>query len=414
MPELIRTLGELANLFDTIVNQKLEEDIHYSFTADTLDVGLRWLANKQATYSGEAYFDQLERNAVYLRESASIFNGATAIYLYEGTPILQTEEEITSFVFSQRQFAQEVAQMQLKFLRSGCNGCEIHSWHGKWAGFKEMRGQPNRSAYLEELEFACIYFQSMFIASQYFLRVFLQNHSLASSCQLLNPKDLGPTTEQRVEIWTNFWTELMIFPKVNWDKNNVPSFAPLEVPSKRPAWREIWGDRFGTITAGGGHQVLERVQQLKMQGDLAGAAALLETHLASHEKDNARTDEFAALTKALGHLYYIQHDLKHAKYYYGRAAELYVELGNERYAGLCVMHLGTCTDSFARSKYFSQQIQSLQVGERFTLPPEVMEQAAQEGVTLFNERDADSNKVQAGPTNHATQKQKKSWWRFGT
>jgi hypothetical protein len=413
MPELVSTLDELSLLFDTIANQAFEENSQDSLGSGVLNKALNWLAKKQATYTGDAYFEQLEKNAVYFRESALVCNGATATYLHDGTPILQTEEQVTSFVLSQREFGRAVTLLQLQFLRSGCDGCEIHSWHGKWANFKQLRSQPNRSAYLEELEFASIYFHSMFTASQYFLTIFLQNHNLARICQLLNPKDVGPTTEQRVELWTSFWIGLTIFPKVTWDKNNVPSFAPLEVPSKRRAWREIWGEEYERITGGGDHQVLERVQKLKLQGDIPGAAAMLESYLSTHAKDTTHSNELAGLTKTLAHLYYIQHDLKHAKNYYSRAVESYVELGNERYAGLCMMHLGTCADSFARSKYYAQQVQSLQVGERFTLPPEVMEQAAQEGVKLFNERDADSNNAQGSPTDQANREQKKSWWRFG-
>ena len=58
----------------------------------------------------------------------------------------------------------------------------------------------NGELYAEELEFACIYHQSMFIASQFFLTTVLQSHDLAGIYKPFNPKDVITITEQRVAL----------------------------------------------------------------------------------------------------------------------------------------------------------------------------------------------------------------------
>ena len=136
-----------GNPCDTIANQTDEAYGHDAFVSNMLDTALNWLAKKRTTHSGDAYLDQLEKNAIYLRESASACNLATAMYLYGGQPILQTDEQVMSFVSAQREVGQEMARLQLKFLRSGCGGCEIHARHEMWANYRQMRNQPNRDLY---------------------------------------------------------------------------------------------------------------------------------------------------------------------------------------------------------------------------------------------------------------------------
>ena len=204
----------------------------------------------------------------------------------------------------------------------------------------------------------------------------------------------------------------MKFPKIEFDKNNNPVVTPVEPPSSKPTWREIWGDRFDRIVRSGNHEILERIQQLKRQGDISQAITLLEEYLAFRKKDNARPEGLAPLFKSLAHLCYIKNDLARAKNYYIQAAELFLSSNNEKDATLCIAHLGTCSEAFARSDFFAQHTQSLREGNELALPRDVLERVAQNGVTLFNSRNAHSENIQERTDDQASHKEKKSWWQF--
>ncbi len=172
------TLDQFHGFLETLRLEMERIQGYDELTALTRDAALGWLVEKQNNFTEEAYVDQIEKNAVYFYELASICNLGSSRFLYLGQPILSAEE-IGPFVSLQRGIALQTSDQQVRFIRYGCSGCDMHDEHGLWADYQRMRNLGDRSVYIEELEFACIRNHVSFMASEYFLSTLLLNHKWA-------------------------------------------------------------------------------------------------------------------------------------------------------------------------------------------------------------------------------------------
>jgi hypothetical protein len=120
------TTGQLRLVFDTVVNQLLEQE--NNFIENQVE---SWLLSKRQNYSGNNYIDQIERNAVYLTERSAFHRHQIATYLHEGKPTLQNEEDIAKFVEESGILeSQEVSPKIVAFLRGHAvdYGVSLSGW----------------------------------------------------------------------------------------------------------------------------------------------------------------------------------------------------------------------------------------------------------------------------------------------
>jgi hypothetical protein len=232
----------IAQVYDLIDAQatNIEEAGGESVDPGVLDGALKWLASRQKDYQGEAYFVQIERNAVYMREAAIACQQAIVLYLGEGQPLLHRDDEVARYVALQRRLAQHAVPFQLNFVRYGCTGCEVHDRHAPWLGLQGMRRSVDRSVYLEELEFSCVYGQVMLTASRYLLVALLNNREAAGIAQGLPSEEVASAVEEGVSIRTDEWSHLV---KLATGTGVRRSW----IAAQTPPWRQMWGERYQAI-----------------------------------------------------------------------------------------------------------------------------------------------------------------------
>jgi tetratricopeptide (TPR) repeat protein len=160
----------------------------------------QWLIEKQQFYKGEAYLDQIEKNAVYLEEGTLAVNLAIAQYLFQGEPVLGSDEISDFVLYTRVTQSQQTTPFHLNFIRSGCIGCPVHDQHSRYVGWRNMRLSGDWSQYMDELEFSCKYYQATYLMSQQYLTAFLQNHELAGSARYISPQELIEVVNQCVDI----------------------------------------------------------------------------------------------------------------------------------------------------------------------------------------------------------------------
>lgn len=241
---------KLSTLFDSMANVLDETVGSDQMKALVLTDSLKWLAKKQAKFSGDAYLDQLERNTVYFRESAAVCDLALAHYLHDGEPMLPVDQ-VRPFVISQKEISLSTSRDQMKFLREGCADCGSHWRHPLWQWMKEARQQLERGAYLELMEESSLLYCGNYTTSEQFLLAFLQNHQLGGVAREEGVKELWDLADNRSLVWASIWSGNM---KVNmrWERDlhGVGQWVHEEPPAKQPTWRDLWGDQFDAIARG--------------------------------------------------------------------------------------------------------------------------------------------------------------------
>jgi len=239
-------IGQIRYLFEMLALELEKQHGYEQISSTVRTTALEWLAEKQRDYKGDAYLDQIERNAVYLGEGTSAVSFASAVYLCEGQPILRSQDEIFHFVFETRtEMPQAIMPFQVNFIRFGCNGCPVHDQHQRWAGLQRLRRMANRADYIEELEFSCIYYQMTYLVGQSFLSTLLANYDLAGIAAMIPLDQVFTVTEQCVRMRTDLWgglkrlTSLPVFDKMGnltgWEQQQIDPY---------PKWRDIWGKEF--------------------------------------------------------------------------------------------------------------------------------------------------------------------------
>jgi tetratricopeptide (TPR) repeat protein len=232
----------IAQIYDLIDAQatSVEEAGGESVDPGVLDGALKWLASRQKDYQGEAYFVQIERNAVYMREAALACQQAIVLYLCEGQPLLGRDDEVSRYVALQRRLAQHAVPFQLNFIRYGCTGCEVHDRHAPWTALQAMRRSVDRAVYLEELEFSCIYGQVMLMASRYLLVALLNDRKAAGIAQGVPSEEVALAVDEGVSIRTDEWSHLA---KLTAGAGTLRPGLGVQTPP----WRQMWGERFQDI-----------------------------------------------------------------------------------------------------------------------------------------------------------------------
>jgi len=241
------TLDQLHGFLETLRLEMERVQGYDEFTASTLDAALGWLIEKQNNFIGEAYLDQIEKNAIYFYELASVFNLHSSKYLYLGQPILSAED-VEPFLSLQQNMALWTADQQVRIVRYGCSGCDIHDEHSLWVVYQGMRNVGDRPAYIEELEFACIQNRVFFMAGKYFLSTLLLNHKWAGIASRLPVQGVIDEVIQEVQMLSTEWSGGLIYSvsqQIGYTDGKIYSKPPS---STKPTWRDIWGRRIDEIT----------------------------------------------------------------------------------------------------------------------------------------------------------------------
>ena len=230
---------QVRSLLETMF-QAIEKAGGETIVWGALDRALGWLAEKQRGYQGDAYFDQIENNAVFLREAALACMHATSEFLREGQPVLDTDEEVSFFTHAQRTIARDAASSHLNFIRDGCLGCSVHDKHESYEGYYAMRREAARPDYLEKLEFRYVHGHVMLIASQHLLAEALSNPEYAGVAEQLSSDEVEEIIADTVRIRTAHWGGLT-------DSTFSDEAAELAELAENRSWRQVWGERFDAI-----------------------------------------------------------------------------------------------------------------------------------------------------------------------
>jgi len=190
--------GQVRLLFDQVRNQMPPE----------VDDQIRSMAKegpelKRQQYSGGAYLDQVEKNAVYLREGTMAVNAAITEYLMHGQPILSPEEIPAFLTYTRVTRPQQTVLLHLNFIRNGCSGCDVHDEHGPYAAFRQLLLTGDSARYIDEMEFSYVYFQASCLVAQQFLVAMLSNYGLAGCARLISAWELAEVVQERVFRWTD-------------------------------------------------------------------------------------------------------------------------------------------------------------------------------------------------------------------
>jgi tetratricopeptide (TPR) repeat protein len=117
--------------------------------------------------------------------------------------------------------------------------------------------------------------------------------------------------------------------------------------------------------------ICRQAQQAKRQGRVLEAMRILEDCIGACERDKSEKLCFAPLYKSLAKLYYVQQDFAKAQDLYFQAIDIYESCGIEHEAGICLMHLGACSEEFIRSRPFQTYLWSLETGSYAGVPEEM-------------------------------------------
>jgi hypothetical protein len=247
MDRLNIELRDLPARFDGAANALSETMGPDYMESVVLGEALKWLALKQAQYSGDDYLDQLEKNAVYFHEQAFVLNYTLAEYLHTGEPRL-LDDQIQGFVLDLKPLSLSLASDQINFVRHDCSGCASHWRHSMWLPMIEMKSQLAPAAYLEELEYNSMFYRANNSTAEQFLLLFLQNQQFAGSVRSAEVRDIVAVAENRSLVWASTWAGLLKpSVRVERDQQGNLSFVPVPPPTGRPHWREVWGKQFDEI-----------------------------------------------------------------------------------------------------------------------------------------------------------------------
>lgn len=215
---------------------------------------LTYLAGKQKKFTGDSYIDQIERNAIYLMEGVKVLNQTIAKYLHAGFPVLETHKLEEYILATRVNLPREIAHFQIAYLRAGCMSCPYHDLHYRVDNLRTIRNSGRRDEYIEEIEFAYIYYQTHYILSQGFLRYYLHRKILARIASSLSYDSVLSAVESRMTSITAVSANLIdLSAGMEIDSQGNLSFLSEEEiiqnqkNQKKKKWKEIWGEEFEKI-----------------------------------------------------------------------------------------------------------------------------------------------------------------------
>lgn len=167
-----------------------------------------WLREKRRSYSGSAYLDQMERNAIYLFERVRLRNATSVLYLRTGEPVVDSEEQAIQYMrILEIEEAQERARAHTEYVRTGtCSGCAMHQDHQTYSQYVRLRQAGNLSEYLETVEFDAVYYQGLLITSGMLLTSLLLNHQFGGSARQVPIGETQRAVRERVKLHWDAWS----------------------------------------------------------------------------------------------------------------------------------------------------------------------------------------------------------------
>jgi hypothetical protein len=199
---------------------------------------------KRREYPAEAYHDQIEKNAIYLREAMVSLNAAIVEYLKHGQPLLRPDQIDEFVTYTRVTRSRQVTLLHLNYIRHGCTGCQVHAEHGPYAKLRQMVQDSDWPRYLEEMEFSYVYYQAASMMAANYLAQLLNQHNLAASARAIPPEELAGVVQERVFLRTdvclgNFHLEVP--PDLqNALKSQASKPEPSPEESSEKKWWQVW------------------------------------------------------------------------------------------------------------------------------------------------------------------------------
>jgi hypothetical protein len=183
-----------------------------------------WLLEKQESYQGDQYTNQLEHSFLYLNAATSGMQQTLARYLHEGKPKI-SKNDLPAFNSAYRDYYGQIDQIAyLQYLHKG----SISTTHKVDPYLKSLRDEfdirpifkdPLPSfldgihklaiggdipRYIDELEYNCKFFHGALTVSETYLNIIYQMPDLGLSCKKIPLKTLFETVNQRITFWAGF------------------------------------------------------------------------------------------------------------------------------------------------------------------------------------------------------------------
>ena len=117
--------------------------------------------------------------------------------------MLLEPQEIQIFVKNISDKQKENTPHHVNYIRNGCSGCPVHEKHFYYDQWKSMRKSGNSAEYQDTLEFACKYYQCMFMVGTAYLQVFFSDQSLAGRARNIVFSDLLGRINTQIELVVN-------------------------------------------------------------------------------------------------------------------------------------------------------------------------------------------------------------------
>ncbi len=164
----------------------------------------RWLISKRKTYSGDAYLDQLEKNAVYFVEATASSKRAIAQYFQEGKPQIK-RDEIPSYVhyISVEIPKTEINDKLVAFIRGYIAEKPHQLSTTDWYKIRYLKQKAPQKDYIKDLELTCRIYQAATILADMYLVTVLENPQSAGSCSNLSFAEVFGVINQRIDIFAN-------------------------------------------------------------------------------------------------------------------------------------------------------------------------------------------------------------------
>jgi hypothetical protein len=198
MSVTFRTIEEALQPIFYLQDRVLEQKAEYKSQAEN------WVINLKKRYRPEEYLAKLEEQGVYLAEASDNVIELIAEYFTTGKPLLLEPQEMQVFVknISVKQPLENTPH-HVNYIRNGCSGCPVHEKHFYYDQWKSMRSSGISAEYQDTLEFACKYYQCMFMLGTTYLHAFLSDRTLAGSARDIVFADLLERVRNQIELVVN-------------------------------------------------------------------------------------------------------------------------------------------------------------------------------------------------------------------
>lgn len=198
----VSSIAEVRHLLDYLFGLLSNQDGTVRRQVET------WLREKRRLYSGSAYLDQMERNAIYLFERIRLRNATCTLYLRTGEPVVDSQEQAIQYMNTlEIEEAQQRARAHTQYVRTGaCSGCAVHDDHQIYSQYLRLRKSGNPSKYLETVEFDAVYYQGLLITAGMLLTSLLINPQFGASAGQVPYGEIQMAVRERVKLHWDAWS----------------------------------------------------------------------------------------------------------------------------------------------------------------------------------------------------------------